>query len=91
MGPQRLLLTGEIQMKTEAQIVEAYKATETQVTQAWQNVADSGLDYTQNTQEVMDMFESSLEAITSQAIFGTLESCYCDLVHTTCSYCNKDE
>ena len=77
-------------MKTESEIIKQYKASETQVTQAWQNVADSGLDYTQDSQEVMDMFESSIEALTNEAIFGTLESCYCDLVHTTCSFCEKN-
>lgn len=74
-------------MKTEARITAAYKATEKQVDHAWQNVADSGLDYTSDAPEVLELFESSLEAITSAAIFGTLNSCYCDLVHTTCSYC----
>lgn len=52
-------------MKTEDSIIAAYKPTEVQVSQAWENVAASGLDYTSDAPEVLEMFESSIEALTN--------------------------
>lgn len=57
-------------MKTEASIIAAYKPTDVQIDQAWENVADSGLDYTSDAPEVLEMFESSIESLTNVAIFG---------------------